>query len=204
MVGNLHQTEGEFPGRGIVSASRWNWAKWPLAWKKCNLAQLGEWIFGYFSQKPPTVVYCEEGILGILIQSFAARSRWKFVFFDMGGGGLHACQCLLLWDATWTCLRLLLGEYILKQKTCAWEIHCSFNEESFLMLQNVVQSEGFYWFAMLHLNSFPFFLASPTSPSATGQRPQRYGQDGHLVPKDWFVIVLPDDPGLSQKLFVFF
>ena len=26
----------------------------------------------------------------------------------------------------------------------------------------------------------------------------RYNQDGHLVPKDWFVIVLPDDPGAHR------
>ena len=32
-------------------------------------------------------------------------------------------------------------------------------------------------------------------PPVTGGPPSRYHQDGHLVPKDWFVLVLPDDPG---------
>lgn len=34
-------------------------------------------------------------------------------------------------------------------------------------------------------------IHQPTSPG----RAVRYNQEGHLVPKDWFVIVLPDDPG---------
>ena len=35
----------------------------------------------------------------------------------------------------------------------------------------------------------------PKTSSGVPRRATRYNQDGHLVPKDWFVIVLPDDPG---------